>query len=92
MRPHVLRSLAIILTLAANGVAAADSTPLAIDAKICSADAHIELPSKGFPIGCEILDCCPGCPARVRSRSASTLQHQEDRKRAYPLQVYQETP
>ena len=30
--------------------------------KICSADAPVELPSKKFPIGCEILDCCPGCP------------------------------
>lgn len=70
MRAHVPRALAIILTLAAIRVASADATPLAIDAKICSADARVDLPSKKFPIGCEILDCCPGCsspgPLEVR--------------------------
>jgi len=62
MLSHIPRSLAIILTLAGSRVAYADATPLALDVKICSSDIPVALPSKKFPIGCAILDCCPGCP------------------------------
>lgn len=62
MRSHVRHSLAIILTLAANLAPSVDATPFALDVKICNIDVPVELPSKKFPIGCEILDCCPGCP------------------------------
>lgn len=70
MRSHVPHSLAIILTLTANLVPSVDAAPFALDVNVCNTDMPSELPSTKFPIGCEILDCCPGCrgpgPLEVR--------------------------
>jgi hypothetical protein len=39
-----------------------DAAPFALDVKICNIEIPFELPPKRFPVGCEIIDCCPGCP------------------------------
>ncbi|MEJ0085096.1 MAG: hypothetical protein WDO72_05415 [Pseudomonadota bacterium] len=38
-------------------------SPFAIDFKRCPLErAQLELPIQKIPVGCEVVDCCPGCP------------------------------
>ncbi|HEU5134994.1 MAG TPA: hypothetical protein VFU13_07605 [Steroidobacteraceae bacterium] len=68
MERHIRRALAVFaIACAFSGLTAqaADDIGLSRNWKVCATDTF-ELPKDIFtewvPVGCEIVDCCPGCP------------------------------
>jgi hypothetical protein len=54
-----------LFVLAASGIAFESHAQYKVRDRICIADlrkAPPVLPANPVPIGCELVDCCPGCP------------------------------